>query len=96
MKHAAWAMVDFDADHGIVWIEDECDANGDAKMSVTNDAEYVVQMLHKRYGSNIRIVYRDTMMEWWEIVHTYNIAFTTIKFKPWHGLEWDILSRESV
>ena len=96
MKHAEWAMVDFDADHGIVWIEDACDANGDAKMSVTNDAEYVVHYLQRVYGRSIRIVYRDTMMEWWEIVQPYTWSLGAVSFKPWHGLEWDILSRQSV
>ena len=87
--------VDRNREHNIVWIEDDCDANGNAKMSVTNDAENVVAWFRKIYGPAVRVVYRDTDMEWWEIVcePTYFDGFK-VSFKRWHGLEWDILSRK--
>ena len=43
-------------EHNIVWIEDDCDANGDAKMSVTNDAENVVTWFRSIYV--IRKIFR--------------------------------------
>jgi hypothetical protein len=85
-------QVDRNTQHNIVWIEDDCDANGDAKMSVTNDAENVVAHFRKLYGNQIRIVYRDTDMEWWEIKWTLDLEGTHVTFKQWFGLEWDILS----
>ena len=87
--------VDRNREHNIVWIEDDCDANGKPKMSVTNDAENVAAWFRKIYGPEVRVVYRDTDMEWWEIVYepTYFDGFK-VSFKQWHGLEWDILSRK--
>lgn len=86
-------FVDRDSKNNIVFIEDDCDANGDAKMSVTNDAENVVTHFRSLYGNRIRIVYRDTNMEWWEIKWTLEHHGTEVSFKPWHGLMWDKLSR---
>jgi len=88
-------QVDRNKEHNIVWIEDDCDANGEPKMSVTNDAENVVTWFRSIYGNSIRIVYRDTNMEWWEIVWTLEHHGIDVSFKQWHGLEWDILSREA-
>lgn len=41
----------------------------DVGMSVTNDAENVVEYLYNRFG-NKRFVYRDTMGRWDELAHT--------------------------
>lgn len=53
-----------------VWIID-CDDGG---MSVTNDAEAVVENLLARYG-NRRIVYRDSMGRWDILMHD-GVRFT--------------------
>jgi hypothetical protein len=87
-------QVDRNQEHNIVWIEDDCDSNGDATMSVTNDAENVVTWFRSIYGNRVRIVYRDTSMEWWEICWALEHHGTDVWFKQWHGLEWDILSRK--
>lgn len=89
-------QVDRNREHNIVWIEDDCDANGDPRfMSVTNDAENVVNYFRSLYGNKIRIVYRDTDMEWWEIDWAmHDPVRVDVQFKKWHGLEWDILSRK--
>jgi hypothetical protein len=97
MLRSQFTTVDRNREHNIVWIEDDCDSNGTAKMSVTNDAENVVTYFRSLYGNRVRIVYRDTEMEWWEIVAIRDYADShhplQVLFKPWYGLEWDILSR---
>ncbi len=63
-------------------------------MSITNDAENVIQYIRSLYGTNSRVVYKDTDGEWWEI--TFGTAadiFDGLKFKKWYGLAWDILHR---
>ena len=86
--------VDRDTKNNIVYIEDDCDANGDAKMSVTNDAENVVDYWRSIYGNRIRIVYRDTNMEWWELDwYLHDPSRTDVQFKRWHGLVWDKLTK---
>lgn len=87
---SAFHQVDRNLEHNIVWIEDDCDANGDAKMTVTNDAENVLAHFRHRYGKHVRVVYRDTNMEWWEIVWDPQTEFTA-RFLPWYGLVWDRL-----
>lgn len=53
--------------------------------SVTNDAEAVVSEVAAEYPE-CRIVYRDTMGRWDELVHTDGIFED---FKPWSGqIEW--------
>lgn len=86
-------QVDRNITHNIVWIEDDSDAYGGTVMSVTNDAENVVTHFRNIYGNRIRIVYRDTNMQWWEICWALEIHGTDVWFKEWHGLDWDILSR---
>jgi len=87
-------LVDRDTKNNIVYIEDDCDSNGDPRyMSVTNDAENVVTHFRSLYGNRVRIVYRDTDMEWWEICWTMYVDGTDVSFKRWHGLVWDKLSR---
>ena len=48
------------------------DTNG--RVSVTNDAENVVSAVVMAYG-NRKIVYRDSLGEWGELIHT-NGVFT--------------------
>ncbi len=83
---------DRDAKNNIVFIEDM--ANQTGGMTITNDAEAVVNYYRSIYGNGIRIVYLDTDEEWWEIVWTLERHHgTSVDFKPWHGLAWDILKR---
>lgn len=51
---------------GFVFIIDNCRPGA---MSVTNDAENVVQECLSRYGER-RIIYRDSEGEWAELLHT--------------------------
>jgi hypothetical protein len=83
---------DRDDKNNIVFIEDM--ANQTGGMTITNDAEAVVNYYRSLYGNDIRIVYLDTDNEWWEIVWTLERHHgTSVDFKPWHGLAWDILKR---
>ncbi|MBZ9683272.1 hypothetical protein LB531_21680 [Mesorhizobium sp. CO1-1-2] len=52
--------------HGFVFITDNCRSGS---MSVTNDAERVVQECLGIYGER-RIIYRDSEGEWGELLHT--------------------------
>ena len=65
------------------------------RMSVTNDAEEVYRWINKVTYPGRRVVYQDSEGEWTEIVGTgpYGLVIT---FKPWHGLDWDILNRKVV
>lgn len=85
--------VGHDSKHNIVFIEDL--SNRTSSISITNDAENVVDWFRLIYGTCVRIVYKDTNMEWWEI-DWVSVPFDGIEvtFKPWNGLEWDILSRK--
>jgi hypothetical protein len=63
-------------------------------MTITNDAEAVVDYYRSIYGNRIRIVYLDTDGKWWEIKWSLELAFgTVVSFKPWHGLVWDKLTK---
>lgn len=86
-------QVDRDTKNNIVYIEDDFDLYGGMR-TVTNDAEAVVTHYRSIYGNRVRIVYRDTDMEWWEIIHEpkYFDGFK-VSFRQWHGLAWDKLSR---
>jgi predicted double-glycine peptidase len=84
--------VDRDVTNNIVFLEDISKHTG--SMSVTNDAEGVVSWFRSIYGNRVRIVYKDTDNEWWEIVWSIDHSGTQVTFKQWHGLEWDILSRK--
>jgi len=84
--------VDYDKANHITFIEDLSNITG--SVTITNDAENVVDWCRSIYGNRVRIVYKDTDMEWWEIVWSLELdRGTVVTFKPWHGLEWDILSR---
>lgn len=62
-------------------------------MSVTNDAERVYEwcQYHHGHGKGIRVVYRDSDGEWWEMAR--NPKNYAIDFWAWHGLDWDLLKR---
>ena len=86
-------QVDRDTKNNIVYIEDDFDLYGGIK-TVTNDAENVVSWFRSIYGNRVRIVYRDTDMQWWEIVWSLeHPSRTVVSFRQWHGLAWDKLSR---
>ena len=82
---------DRDEKNNIVFIEDM--ANQTGGMTITNDAEAVVDYYRSIYGNHVRIVYLDTDKEWWEIVWSIGEYDTDVSFKPWHGLVWDRLSK---
>ena len=64
------------------------------RRSVTNDAEQVLEWCREHHGKNIRVVYRDSENEWSEIVDNVETWMGKgIGFKPWYGLDWDILKR---
>jgi len=93
--NSTWAHVETDIENHIIFIEDISDKTG--AMSITNDAENVLEHCRALTGNGWRIVYKDTDGEWWEIVKIYgstaNWFGQTVSFKPWHGLAWDILQR---
>lgn len=66
------------------------------RMSVTNDAEEVYRWINKVVYPGRRVVYQDSDGEWSEIMSVAGGRPTEwrIVYKPWHGLEWDILSRK--
>ncbi len=80
-----------DEKNNITYIEDM--ANQTGGMTITNDAEAVVDYYRSIYGNRVRIVYLDTDGEWWEIKWTIDLNGTHVNFKQWHGLAWDKLSR---
>ena len=87
-------QVDRNVDHNIVFIKDDCAVYCYRVPTVTNDAENVVNWFRSIYGNSIRIVYQDTDMQWWEIDWAmYDPGRVDVQFNPWHGLEWDLLSR---
>ena len=61
-------------------------------MSVTNDAERVFEwcQYYHGHGKGIRVVYRDSEGEWSEMARDEG---GWIEFKPWNGLDWDLLKR---
>ena len=78
--------------NNIVFLED-C-SNHSGGMSITNDAENVVDYCRSIFGNRVRIVYLDTDNEWWEIVwQVRSIGGNYVAFKPWHGLVWDKLTK---
>ena len=87
MSRSRWEFVKREGD--IVFIRD-LDLGG---RSVTNDADLVFEDCQNVFGS-CRVVYQDSEGEWAEIVKQINWLGETIGFRPWHGLDWDILSRK--
>lgn len=88
---AAVSLVDRDIENNITYLEDRSNMLG--TMSITNDAENVVSWCREIYGNRVRIVYKDTDNEWWEICWALEHHGTDVWFKQWHGLAWDILKR---
>ena len=85
-------IVERDEKNNIVFVKDL--SPYDDGMTITNDAEAVVDYYRSVYGNRVRIVYLDTNEEWWEIEWTLERhRGTTVDFKPWYGLVWDKLSR---
>lgn len=66
------------------------------RMSVTNDAEEVYRWINKIAYPGRRVVYQDSEGDWAEIVSSGLYGGFGIQFKPWHGLDWDILNRNEV
>ena len=64
----------------------------DGLVSVTNDAEGVLSFIQKNWPGR-RVVYQGTDGEWFEIVKTTSWMGEGIRFRPWHGVVWDKLSR---
>ncbi len=78
-------------ERGIVFIEDL-----DNGMSVTNDAENVWRRVYdEKWAKTVmRLVYKDTQGEWWEMIPTHlqlDSGNWKIEFKRWHGHVWDAL-----
>ena len=84
-------VIERDAKNNIVFLEDKSHLAG--SMTITNDAEGVVDYCRSLYGNRVRVVYKDTDQEWWEICWIMYVDGTDISFKRWHGLFWDKLSR---
>ena len=81
-----------DKDNNIVFLKDM--SNQYIGMSITNDAENVVDYYRSIYGNRIRIVYEDTEDELWEIKWSLELdRGTAVSFERWNGLAWDILKR---
>lgn len=64
INHAVFSRVRMDDDK--LFISDLC--NELDSPSITNDAEWVVDYCLRMWG-NRRIIYLDTMDEWWELKH---------------------------
>ena len=66
----------------------------DGPVSVTNEAEAVYAYIREQWPNLTRVVYQGTDGEWWEIDGYYHgSSRIDVKFKPWHGVVWDRLSR---
>jgi len=85
------AIANRDIENNIVFLKDMSTHLGG--MTITNDAESVVDYCRSLYGNRVRIVYLDTDSEWWEIDWSIEHRGTFVSFKQWHGLVWDKLSR---
>lgn len=77
------------ADFRVVVVEDDrvfiVDLDNGSK-SVTNDAEWVWQQISERFPSR-RLIYRDTMNRWDEIVPTLptdDFGVITVNFRPYN------------
>jgi len=86
------AIANRDIDNDIVYLKDMSNHLGG--MSVTNDAEHVVDYCRSLYGNRVRVVYEDTDNELWEIKWSLELdRGTVVSFERWNGLAWDILKR---
>ena len=85
------AITNRDIDNDIVYLKDMSNQLGG--MSVTNDAEHVVDYCRSLYGNRVRVVYLDTDNEWWEIKWSLELdRGTVVSFAQWNGLAWALLS----
>lgn len=64
-RPAIYKTVKVDNSQGRVWI---ADCGGPLDLSVTNDAEGVVERINRRFPG-YRIFYRDSMGNWDELLH---------------------------
>ncbi len=77
MRHADFRVVEETED--TIFIEDLNLGN----LSVTNDAEWVIESLVRRYGVlNKKVVYKDTTGNWDELIHDGNVF---LDFGLWKG-----------
>lgn len=89
---AQFSVVKQDREYNIVFIEDI--ANYTGGMTITNDAEAVFQYWAQVFGPSVRVVYRDTDGEWWEMIENDHAwSGLEIIFRPWYGEVWDRLSQ---
>jgi len=91
---ARCSIVERDDKNNIVFLKDL--ANQYGGMTITNDAEAVVNYYRSIYGNRVQVVYLDTDAEWWELVWQADGMWDSdfsVGFKPWHGMVWDKLSR---
>jgi hypothetical protein len=91
---ARCSIVERDDKNNIVFLKDL--ANQYGGITITNDAEAVVNYYRSIYGNRVRVVYLDTDAEWWELVWQADGMWDSdfsVSFKPWHGMVWDKLSR---
>lgn len=89
---AQFSVVEHDTKHNMVFLEDLANLIGGT--TITNDAENVVDYCRSLYGNSVRVVYKDTDQEWWELDwYMHDPGRTDVKFRPWHGLVWDQLSK---
>jgi hypothetical protein len=88
----AMFATDRDTINNIAFLEDISNHTGG--MTITNDAENVVDYCRSLYGNQVRVVYKDTDNEWWEIKWSLELdEGTVVSFERWNGLAWDILKR---
>ncbi len=85
------AITNRDIDNDIVFLKDMSTHLGG--MTITNDAEHVIDYCRSLYGNRVRVVYLDTDNEWWEIVWSIDLRGTDVSFKQWHGMVWDKLTK---
>jgi hypothetical protein len=91
MMKAQFGVAGRDHERNIVFLEDI--ANHTGGMTITNDAEAVFDHWAHISGWHVRVVYRDTDNQWWEIVKTTSWMGESIGFRPWYGEVWDRLQR---
>ena len=85
------AIANRDIENNIVFLKDMSTHLGG--MTITNDAENVVDYCRSLYGNRVRVVYLDTDQEWWELVWSIDLRGTDVSFKQWHGMVWDKLTK---
>ena len=85
------AIANRDIENNIVFLKDMSTHLGG--MTITNDAENVVDYCRSLYGNRVRVVYLDTDNEWWELDWIIGHRGTEVSFKQWHGMVWDKLTK---